>query len=139
MQRKDSNHQEHLDATTHFLSGDLEEGAARASLDNRLQSWIEDLKTFHNHNPELHELITDMQALKAHFGGGAIDHKLVGQLLHRLGVNTQKAAALAQEEGIQLRIENLGKALLEAARQVARNQTSPEEDLREDSAQRKNA
>ncbi|OON69036.1 hypothetical protein [Hymenobacter sp. CRA2] len=135
--QKDSNHQVHLDATANFLSGDLQEGAARASLDNRLQNWIEDLKVAHN--PELHDLITDLQALKAHFGGGAIDHKLVGQLLHRLGVNTQKAAHFAQESGIQSRIENLGQALLEAAKQVAGGRTSAEDDLRQDSANRKNA
>jgi hypothetical protein len=135
MQRKESNHQQHLDATADFLAGDLQEGAARASLDNRLQSWIEDVKAADN--PELHPIVTDLQALKAHFGGGAIDFKLVGQLLHRLGANTQQTAHLAEEPGIQRRISNLGQALLDAARQLARGHTSAEDDLREDSANRK--
>ncbi|WP_133257040.1 hypothetical protein [Hymenobacter edaphi] len=117
MQKHESQHQVHLDATTDFLGGDLQEAITKAGLDNRLQRWIEELKDLHV--PELHPVVTDLQALKAHFGGGTLDHKLVGQLLHRLGDNTAKVTSLATEPPVRLRLENLGKALLEAAKQVA--------------------
>ncbi|UYZ59150.1 hypothetical protein [Hymenobacter latericus] len=134
MEKKYVQHEVHLDAAAKLLGGDLQEEANRAGLDNNLQRWIEDLKDAGHQ--DFHELIVDLQALKAHFGGGAIDGKLVGQLLHRLGENTAKVAHLA-EGNVRPRVENLSQALLEAAREVAGGRTSPDEDLRQDSAQRK--
>ncbi|GGE95476.1 hypothetical protein [Hymenobacter cavernae] len=124
--KDDTQHQNHLDGTTKVLSGDLLEEASRAGLDNTLQRWIEDLKDVDN--PELHQLIVDLQALKAHFGGGAIDNRLVGTLLGRLGENTIKAAVFATGN-TKPRVENLGEALLKAAKWVQSPTTTPEEDL----------
>jgi hypothetical protein len=134
MQKDDSQHQVHLDATTDFLGSDLQEAITKAGLDNRLQRWIEELKELHI--PELHPVVTDLQALKAHFGSGTLDAKLVGQLLHRLGDNTALVVHFA-DESVQPRLVNLGQALLEAARQVAGGRTAADDDLRADSALRK--
>lgn len=131
MDKKYVQHEVHLDAAANLLRGDLQEEATRAGLDNNLQRWIEDLKDAGHQ--DFHELIVNLQALKAHFGGGSIDGKLVGQLLHRLGENTSKVAHLA-EGNVRPRVENLAKALQEGARQVAGGHSSPEEDLRRDSA-----
>ncbi|WP_345221772.1 hypothetical protein [Hymenobacter koreensis] len=133
MEKKEVQHQVHLGAATQLLTGDLQEETNRAGLDNNLQRWIEDLKD--TNNPQMHDIIVDLQALKAHFGGGTIDSKLVAQLLHRLGENTGKVADIA-EGNTRPRVVALGEALLQAARNIQRNQTSPEEDLREDSANR---
>ncbi|KAA9338367.1 hypothetical protein F0P96_05910 [Hymenobacter busanensis] len=131
MEKKEVQHQVHLDAATKLLGGDLLEEATRAGLDNNLQRWIEDLKDANN--PQLHPIIVDMQALKAHFGGGTIDHIVVSDLLHRLGENTGKAAEFA-DGNTRPRVENLGQALLQAAKQIQRNQTSAEDDLQGDAA-----
>lgn len=134
MEKKEVQHQVHLEAAVKLLTGDLQEEANRAGLDNILQRWIGDLKD--TENPELHQIIVDLQALKAHFGGGAIDHKLVGNLLGRLGENTIKSAVFA-EGNTRPRVEKLGEALLQAAHWVQRPNTSPEEDLRRNSAESK--
>ncbi|HEX8426358.1 hypothetical protein [Hymenobacter sp.] len=132
--KDDTQHQNHLDGTSKILSGDLFEEASRAGLDNALQRWIEDVKDVSN--PELHQIVVDLQALKAHFGGGSIDSKLVGQLLGRLGENTIKSAIFSSNPNTAERITKLGETLLKAAKQVQSPQTSAEEDLQQDSSNR---
>ncbi|GAB2769082.1 hypothetical protein HNQ93_000264 [Hymenobacter luteus] len=132
--KDDTQHQNHLDGAVNILTGNLQEEATRAGLDNHFQRWIEDLKD--TNNPELHQIVVDMQALKAHFGGGTIDKSLVSQLLSRLGANTSKAANFADNPNTAQRITNLGEALSAAARQVSSGgQSSPEQDLQQNSAQ----
>lgn len=132
--KDDTQHQNHLDGTSKILSGDLFEEANRAGLDNALQRWIEDVKDVNN--PELHQIVVDLQALKAHFGGGAIDSKLVGQLLGRLGENTIKSAVFAANPNTADRVVKLGEALLIAAKQVQSPQASADQDLQQDSSNR---
>jgi hypothetical protein len=124
--KDDTQHQNHLDGTTKILSGSLQDEAERAGLDNALQRWIEDVKDASN--PELHQVVVDLQALKAHFGGGSIDHKLVSQLLGRLGENTVKAAIFADNPNTAERVTKLGEALLAAGKQVQNPQNATTED-----------
>jgi hypothetical protein len=132
--KDDTQHQNHLDGAVKILTSDLQEEATRSGLDNHFQRWIEDLKDVNN--PELHQIVTDLQALKAHFGGGTIDKNLVSQLLSRLGTNTSKAAVFADNPNTAERVANLGEALSAAAKQVQSPQTSPEQDLNQDSNNR---
>lgn len=131
--KDDTQHQNHLDGTVKIL-GNLQEEATRAGLDNALQRWIEDVKDVNN--PELHQVVVDLQALKAHFGGGTIDPKLVGPLLGRLGENTIKSAVFATNPNTAERVTKLGEALLVAAKQVQSPGTSAAQDLQQDSASR---
>jgi hypothetical protein len=133
--KDDTQHQNHLDGAVNLLTGDLQEEATRAGLDNHLQRWIEDVKD--TNNPELHQIVVDLQSLKAHFNGGTIDKNLVVDLLARLGKNTSKAATFAANPNTSVRVTNLGEALTAAARQLsgADRQTSPEHDLKRDSVQ----
>lgn len=133
MEKKEVQHQVHLDAATKLLGGDLLEEASRAGLDNNLQRWIEDLKAADN--PQLHPIIVDLQALKAHFGGGTLDHNIVSELMRRLGENTGKAAEFA-DGNTRPRVEALGQALLQAAKQIQHGLTSTEEDVQNDSSNR---
>lgn len=128
--KDDTQHQNHLDGTTKILSGSLQDEADRAGLDNALQRWIEDVKDASN--PELHQVVVDLQALKAHFGGGSIDSKLVGQLLNRLGENTVKAAVFAENPNTADRVTKLGEALVAAAKQVQKPAQAAEEEFRQD-------
>ncbi|AHJ98833.1 hypothetical protein [Hymenobacter swuensis] len=114
--KDDTQHQNHLDGTAKLLGLDLQEEAERSGLDNHFQRWIEDLKDVNN--PELHQLVTDLQDLKAHFNGGSIDKDKVAQLLGRLGENTTKAAVFAENPNTAERVEKLGAALTAAAAQV---------------------
>ncbi len=132
--KDDTQHQNHLDGTAKLLGADLLEEASRAGLDNHFQRWIEDLKDVNN--PELHQIVTDLQALKAHFGGGTIDKDKVSQLLGRLGTNTTKAAVFAENSNTADRVTKLGDALSAAAQQVRNPQASPAQDLQQDSASR---
>lgn len=124
--KDDTQHQNHLDGTTKILNGSLQDEAERAGLDNALQRWIEDVKDANN--PELHQIVVDLQALKAHFGGGSIDHKLVSQLLSRLGENTTKAAIFADNPNTAERVTKLGEALTAAGKQVQNPQNATTED-----------
>ena len=128
--KDDTQHQNHLDGTIDNLHNNLVEEANRAGFDNVLQRWIEDLKDVNN--PELHQIVVDLQSLKAHFHGGTLDHKLIGQLLGRLGENTIKAAVFAVNPNTAQRVSSLGEALLKAAKQVQHPgaTSSPEEDLK---------
>ncbi|AIZ63463.1 hypothetical protein PK28_06735 [Hymenobacter sp. DG25B] len=126
MEKKEVQNQVHLDAATALLTGDLQEEASRAGLDNTFQRWIQDLKDADN--PELHQLVVDMQELKAHFGSGTLDKDVISRLLQRLGENTLKAAIFS-EGNTRPRVEQLGEALLAAAKQVQSPGTSSEEDL----------
>ncbi|UOG73979.1 hypothetical protein MTX78_17875 [Hymenobacter tibetensis] len=128
--KDDTQHQNHLDGTSKILSGDLQEEASRAGLDNALQRWIEDVKDASN--PELHQVVVDLQALKAHFGGGTIDSKLVGSLLGRLGENTIKAAIFADNPNTADRVTKLGEALLSASKQVQNPKGAADEEFRQD-------
>ncbi|UOQ72169.1 hypothetical protein [Hymenobacter cellulosilyticus] len=126
MEKKEVQHQVHLDAATGMLTGNLQEVASHAGFDNVLQRWIQDLKDVDN--PELHQLIVDLQELKAHFGSGTYDKNVIGRLLGRLGENTIKSAVFA-DGNTKPRVEQLGEALLAAAKQVQHTQTSAEQDL----------
>lgn len=135
--KDDTQHQNHLDGAVKILTGDLQEEADRSGLDNHFQRWIEDLKDVSN--PELHQLVTDLQDLKAHFNGGSIDNDKVAQLLGRLGTNTTKAAVFAENPNTAERITKLGDALSAASKQVRHPQAenTPEQDLGQDSASTK--
>ncbi|SNR41795.1 hypothetical protein [Hymenobacter mucosus] len=132
--KDDTQHQNHLDGAVKILTSDLLEESTRSGLDNHLQRWIEDVKDASN--PELHQIVTDLQALKAHFNGGSIDNELVGQLLGRLGTNTSKAAVFAENPNTAERVTKLGEALSAAAKQVRHPQAenTPEQDLGQSSA-----
>ena len=130
--KDDTQHQNHLDGTTKILSSDLQGEADRAGLDNALQRWIEDVKDASN--PELHQIVVDLQALKAHFGGGSIDAKLVGQLLGRLGDNTSKAAIFAENSNTAERVSKLGEALSAAAKQVQNPKDATEQEFRQNAS-----
>lgn len=127
MEKTEVQHQVHLDGAIKILTSDLSEEASRAGIDNQLQRWIEDLKA--THNAELHQLVTDLQALKALLNSGTYDGDQVGRLLHRLGTETTRAAQFA-DGNTQPRVEKLGAALTAAAGQVQGGSTTPEEDLK---------
>lgn len=120
--KDDTQHQNHLDGAVKLLSSDLQEEADRSGLDNHFQRWIEDLKDVNN--PELHQIVVDMQDLKAHFNGGGIDKDLVGKLLARLGTNTTKAAVFAENPNTAERVTKLGEALSAAAKQMSGAQSA---------------
>ena len=126
-------HQVHLDGATTLLSNDLQAEANRAGLDNHFQRWIEDLKDVDN--PQLHQIVVDLQDLKAHFGGGVINQDTVTRLMSRLGANTVAAAIFAENPNTAERITKLGEALSAAAKQLRSDENTPAEDLRQDSAQ----
>ncbi|TGE19314.1 hypothetical protein [Hymenobacter elongatus] len=126
MEKTEVQNQVHLDAATTLLTGNLQEEATRAGLDNTLQRWIQDIKDANN--PEMHQIVVDLQDLKAHFGSGTLDKDVIGRLLTRLGENTLKAAVFA-EGNTKPRVEQLGEALLAAAKQVQHPSTSTEDGL----------
>ncbi|MBC6990620.1 MULTISPECIES: hypothetical protein [Hymenobacter] len=127
MEKTDVQHQVHLDSTASLLAGDLQEESTKAGLDNILQRWIEDVKEADN--PELHQIVIDLQQLKAHLGSGTYDNRLIGQLLGRLGENTIKSAVFATGN-TQPRVESLGEALLKAAKAIQSPGSAPEDDLK---------
>ena len=133
MEKTEVQHQVHLDSTTELLGGSLTEALARAGLDNTLQQWIVDVKALNN--PELHQVVVDLQDLKAHFGGTSNpDMQLVRKLLHRMGTNTDRAAVFA-DGNTQPRVQALSEALLAAAKQLGHDEeNTPSEDLKADSA-----
>jgi len=132
MEKTEVQHQNHLDGPVNILSQDLVEEASRAGLDNHLQRWIEDLKAVSN--PQLHQLIVDLQELKAHFGSGTYDKDTISRLLSRLGKSTSQAAVFA-DGNTQTRVEKLGEALTAAAKQVQdSDKSTPASDLQADSA-----
>lgn len=116
MEKKDVQHQQHLDGAIKLLAGDLAEETSRAGFDNQLQRWIEDLKEVGN--PALHEVIVDMQALKAHFGSGTLDQQVISGLLSRLGKNTTQAANFAENTNTATRVTKLGEVLTAVAQQL---------------------
>ncbi|NML64723.1 hypothetical protein HHL22_05840 [Hymenobacter sp. RP-2-7] len=130
MEKKEVQHQVHLESAIKLLGGNLVEEASRAGIDNNLQRWIEDLKA--THNAELHQLVTDLQALKALLHGGTYDAAQVGHLLHRLGAETARVASSA-EGNTRPHVEKLSAALMAAAGQVMGSDTTPEQDLKNDS------
>lgn len=133
--KSDTQHQNHLDGATKILNSDLQEEANRAGLDNTLQNWIQDIKDADN--PEFHQIVTDLQDLKAHFGSGTLDKSIIKRLLNRLGENTVKAAVFAENPNTAERVTKLGEALLSASKQVQSNENTPAQDLAEDSATNK--
>jgi len=133
MEKTEVQHQVHLDSTTELLGGDLAEALSRSGLDNHLQKWIEDIKALNN--SELHQVVVDLQDLKAHFGGTTNpDMQLVRKLLHRMGTNTDRAAVFA-DGNTQPRVAKLSEALLAAAKQLGQDdESSPADDLKTNSA-----
>lgn len=127
MEKKEVQHQVHLEGAINILTGDLREEASRAGIDNQLQRWIEDLKAAHN--AEFHQLVTDLQALKALLHSGTYDADQVGRLLHHLGTETTRTAHFA-EGNTRPHVEKLGAALLAAAGQLRGSDTTPEQDLK---------
>ena len=115
MEKTEVQNQVHLDAAVHLLTGDLAQEADRSGLDNHFQQWIEDLKAANN--PAFHQLVVDLQALKAHFGSGSYDADIIAPLLARLGTNTSQAASFA-EGNTAPRVSKLGEALTAAAHQL---------------------
>ena len=115
MEKKEVQHQVHLDSAIHLLTGDLGQEADRAGLDNQLQRWIEDLKDANN--PALHQLVVDLQALKAHFGSGTLDVDVIAPLLARMGTQTTQAANFA-EGNTAPRVAKLGEVLTAVAQQL---------------------
>ncbi|MEJ7666872.1 MAG: hypothetical protein WKG07_48910 [Hymenobacter sp.] len=71
MEKTEVQHQVHLEGAIKLLTGDLQEEASRAGLDNHLQRWIEDLKAANN--PEFHKLVVDLQDLKALMHSGTFN------------------------------------------------------------------
>lgn len=130
MEKKEVQHQVHLESAVKLLTGDLQEEAGKAGIDNQLQRWIEDLKAAHN--AEFHKLVTDLQALKALLNSGTYDGDQVGRLLHHLGGETARVASFA-EGNTRPHVEKLSAALMAAAGQLQGGSTSPEEDLKNDS------
>jgi len=116
MEKKETQHQVHLDSAIGLLTGDLTQLTERAGLDNQLQRWIEDLKDANN--PAFHQLIVDLQALKAHFGSGTIDVNVIAPLLARLGTQTSQAANFAENVNTATRITKLGEVLTAVAQQL---------------------
>ena len=109
---------------------------AAPALDNHFQRWIEDLKDVDN--PQLHQIVVDLQDLKAHFGGGAVNEDTVTRLMARLGANTVAAAIFADNPNTAERVTKLGEALSAAAQQLrGGSENTPAQDLKKDSAQNK--
>jgi len=129
MELKEVNHQTHLDGTIKLLTGDLGEAASRAGLDNHLQRWIEVIKAANN--PALHAIITDLQALKAHFGSGTLETKTIADLLTRLGHNTAQAAHFA-DGNTASRVEKLGEVLAGVGQHLLHGAPQPSGDLPQD-------
>lgn len=115
MEKKEVQHQVHLDGAIKLLTGDLTQEADRAGLDNQLQRWIEDLKDANN--PAFHQLVVDLQALKAHFGSGSLDVNVIAPLVARLGTQTTQAANFA-EGNTAPRVTKLGEVLTAVAQQL---------------------
>ena len=115
MEKKEVQHQVHLDGAIKLLTGDLTQEADRAGLDNQLQRWIEDLKDANN--PAFHQLVVDLQALKAHFGSGSLDVNVIAPLIARLGIQTTQAANFA-EGNTAPRVTKLGEVLTAVAQQL---------------------
>ena len=130
MEKTPVQHQVHLEGAIKILTGDLAEEASRAGIDNQLQRWIEDLKAANN--PEFHQLVVDLQALKALLHGGTYDASQVSRLVHHLGTETTRVASFA-EGNTRPHVEKLGAALLAAAGQLQGGSTSPEQDLKNNS------
>ena len=116
MEKKEVQHQVHLDSAIHLLTGDLVQETDRAGLDNQFQRWIEDLKAANN--PAFHQLVVDMQALKAHFGSGTLDVDIIAPLLSRLGTHTTQAANFAENANTGTRVAKLGEVLTAVAQQL---------------------
>jgi hypothetical protein len=116
MEKTESQHQVHLDSAIKFLTGDLTQETERAGLDNQFQRWIEDLKAANN--PAFHQLIVDMQALKAHFGSGTLDVNVIAPLLARLGAQTTLAANFPENVNTATRVTKLGEVLTSVAQQL---------------------
>lgn len=129
--KDDTQHQVHLDGATTLLGNNLQDEADRAGLDNHFQRWIEDLKDANN--PQMHQIVVDLQDLKAHFGGGAVNKDTVTRLLSRLGTNTVAAAEFAENPNTAERVVKLGEALSAAAKQLNSNENTPAQDLKQDS------
>lgn len=129
MEKTPVQHQVHLEGAIKLLTGNLAEEASRAGIDNQLQRWIEDLKA--EHNAEFHQLVTDLQALKALLNGGTYDGDQVGRLVHHLGTETNRVAHLAEGNTLP-HVEKLGAALLAAAGQLQGKTTTPQQDLKKD-------
>ncbi|MFD1872507.1 hypothetical protein [Hymenobacter bucti] len=127
MEKKEVQHQVHLESAVKLLTGDLQEEAGKAGIDNQLQRWIEDLKTAHN--AEFHKLVTDLQALKALLNSGTYDGDQTGRLLHSLGAETARVASFA-EGNTRPHVEKLSAALVAAASQLQGSSTTPEQDLK---------
>lgn len=121
MEKKEVQHQVHLDGAIKLLTGNLNEETERAGLDNQFQRWIEDLKDANN--PAFHQLVVDMQALKAHFGSGTLDVNVIAPLLARLGTNTTQAANFAENVNTATRITKLGEVLSAVAQQLQQGGT----------------
>jgi len=115
MEKTEVQHQVHLDGAIHLLTGDLTQETDRAGLDNQFQRWIEDLKAANN--PAFHQLVVDLQALKAHFGSGTLDVNVIAPLLARLGTQTTQAANFA-EGNTAPRVAKLGEVLSAVAQQL---------------------
>ena len=130
MEKTETQHQVHLESAVKLLTGDLQEEAGKAGIDNNLQRWIEDLKAAHN--PEFHKLTTDLQALKALLNSGTYDGAQTGRLLHHLGTETARVAEYASGN-TRTHVEKLSAALVAAAGQLQGGNTTPEEDLKNDS------
>lgn len=130
MEKKEVQHQVHLDSAIHLLTGDLTAEADRAGLDNQFQRWIEDLKAVNN--PAFHQLVVDMQALKAHFGSGTLDVEVIASLLTRLGTNTTQAAHFAENVNTATRITKLGEVLTAVAQQLLGSPVVPDGTLPQD-------
>jgi hypothetical protein len=116
MEKKEVQHQVHLDGAIHLLSGNLAEETERAGLDNQFQRWIEDLKDANN--PAFHQLVVDLQALKAHFGSGTLDVNIIAPLLARLGTHTSQAANFAENVNTATRITKLAEVLTAVSQQL---------------------
>jgi hypothetical protein len=129
MEKTEVQHQVHLEGAVKLLTGDLQDEAGKSGIDNQLQRWIEDLKAAHN--PEMHVLVTDLQALKALLHGGTYNGDQVGRLLHQLGNETARVAHFA-DGNTRSHVEKLSIALISAAGQLQGSSTTPEEDLRND-------
>lgn len=130
MEKTQVQHQVHLEGAIKLLTGNLQEEATKSGIDNNLQRWIEDLKAAHN--PELHKLVTDLQSLKALLHGGTYDGAQVGRLLHHLGTETARVAHFA-DGNTRTHVEKLSAALVSAAGQLQGSDTTPEQDLKNDS------
>lgn len=116
MEKNETQHQVHLDSAIGLLTGDLAQLTERAGLDNQLQRWIEDLKAANN--PEFHQSVVDLQALKAHFGSGTLDVNVIAPLLARLGKQTTQAANFAENVNTATRVTKLGEVLTAVAQQL---------------------